>query len=250
VIRVSEIEAKSALTRSRIPSLDFCLNPYFGCGHGCRYCYADFMCRFRKRKERWGSFVDVKTNVPELLERQLRRRPPGRVSISTVTDPYQPVESKYRLTRRCLQTLLDYGRRISILTKSDLVLRDMDLLKQFEACEVGLTITTDNEKIKKLFEPNSPTIRRRIKALEKLKEQGIVTYAFIGPLLPANPAKLGEMIAPFADSLLVDRMNYRSKVVRIYRQNRLERFLEDDYFDAAAETFKKIFENKPVEVVW
>jgi len=250
VIRVSEIEVRSALTRSRIPSLDFCLNPYLGCGHGCLYCYADFMCRFRKRNDRWGSFVDAKVNVPELLEKELRRRPPGRVSISTVTDPYQPVERKYQLTRQCLQLLLDYGRRISILTKSDLVLRDLDLLRQFKNCRVGLTITTDDEKIKRLFEPASPTIRRRIKALEKLKEEGIVTYAFIGPLLPANPEKLGEMIAPFADSLLVDRMNYTSKVVKIYRQNRLERFLEDDYFEKSAEIFKKIFEGKQVDVVY
>jgi DNA repair photolyase len=208
------------------------------------------MCKFRKRKDKWGTFVDVKVNVPELLARELRRRPPGKVSISTVTDPYQPVERRYQITRQCLQLLLDYGRRISILTKSDLVLRDLDLLKQFKNCEVGLTITTDNERIKKLFEPASPTIRRRITALRKLKEAGIVTYAFIGPLLPANPEKLGEMIAPFADSVLVDRMNYRSKVVTIYRQNGLEAFLEDGYFENSAEVFKKIFEGKQVDVVY
>jgi DNA repair photolyase len=208
------------------------------------------MCKFLKRKDKWGTFVDVKTNLPELLERQLRGGPRGRVSISTVTDPYQPVERKYRLTRRCLQILLDHGRTISILTKSDLVLRDLDLLRQFASCEVGLTITTDNENIKKLFEPNSPSISRRIEALKKLKEVGIATYAFIGPLLPANPEKLGEMIAPFADSVLVDRMNYRSKVVKIYRQNGLEAFLEDGYFENSAEVFKKIFEGKEVTLVW
>jgi len=208
------------------------------------------MRRFRKRNDRWGTFVDAKVNVPQLLEKELRRRPPGKVSMSTVTDPYQPLEREYRLTRECLQILLNHGRTISILTKSDLVLRDLDLLKQFKNCEVGLTITTNDEKIKKLFEPGSPTIRRRIKALEKLKEEGISTYAFIGPLLPANPEKLGEMIAPFADSLLVDRMNYTSRVVKIYRQNRLERFLEDDYFEKSAEIFKKIFEAKQVDVIY
>lgn len=250
MIRVSEIEAKSALTRSRIPSLDFCLNPFLGCGHGCRYCYADFVLRFRKRKERWGAFVDVKVNVPELLERELRRVRPGKVSISTVTDPYQPLERKYRLTRRSLELLLEHERPISILTKSDLVTRDLDLLSQFEVCQVGLTITTDDEKIKKLFEPGSPTVARRVEALRRLKEAGIETYAFIGPLLPANPERLAEMLAPYADSLLVDRMNYRSKVLEVYRQNHMERFLEDDYFDAAAEILKKIFKGKEITVVW
>jgi len=113
-----------------------------------------------------------------------------------------------------------------------------------------LTITTDDEKIKRLFEPGSPSITRRIEALKKLKEAGVTTYAFIGPLLPANPERLGEMIAPSADSLLVDRMNYKSKVVKIYRQNRLERFLEDDYFEKSAEIFRKIFEGKQVDVIY
>jgi len=101
-MQIREIFSKTILTRTAIESFDYCINPYVGCGHGCRYCYASFMKRFTGHLEPWGDFVDVKVNAPDLLSRQLKRAKRGIVAHRTVTDPHQPTEKKYQLTRRCL----------------------------------------------------------------------------------------------------------------------------------------------------
>ena len=150
-LTIREIRAKSILTKSGIPGIDYCINPYVGCAHGCRYCYATFMKRYTGHTEAWGSFVDVKINAPEILQRQLKRAKRGRILISSVTDAYQPIESKYKLTRQCLEILLQSQLPVDILTKSPLVLRDMDLIKKFKDIEVGITITTHEEKIICIF---------------------------------------------------------------------------------------------------
>jgi len=154
-VKVQEILAKTILTKTAISGLDHCINPYVGCGHGCRYCYASFMKRFTGHREPWGEFIDVKVNAPQLLVKQLKRAKRGVVTLSTVTDPYQPVEKKYRLTRDCLRALLDCQFPINILTRSSLCLRDLDLFKQFDDIEVGFSITTDDEATMRMFEPLS-----------------------------------------------------------------------------------------------
>ncbi|MBM4136400.1 MAG: radical SAM protein, partial [Nitrospira sp.] len=155
---IREITVKSVLTKSGIPGADYCINPYIGCFHGCRYCYATFMKKYTNHEEPWGSFVDAKINAPEILRRQMKRAVNGTVIISSVTDAYQPVDGKYKLTRRCLEELLPYQFPVEILTKSPLVLRDMDIIKKFRDIEVGITITTDDERIRKIFEPNAPPV--------------------------------------------------------------------------------------------
>jgi DNA repair photolyase len=143
------------------------------------------MKRFTGHTEKWGEFVDVKINAPEILEKELTRHPKkGKVLLGSVTDAYQPIEKKYQLTKKLLEVLLRYNWRISILTKSDLVLRDIDLLRQFKECEVGLTITTLDEKARKVFEPRSSPSQQRVRVLETFHRTGIRTYCFIGPILP------------------------------------------------------------------
>ena len=227
---VQEILVKSALTRSRIPSVTYCLNPYLGCQHGCRYCYAEFMRKFTPHQEPWGQFVDAKINIAEVLVKEVRRTKKADVSISTVTDPYQPLEKKYGLTRACLKILLEHQFPISILTKSPLVLRDLDLLKCFPDCEVGLTITTNDDQIRQIFEPHAPAIHTRLEMLRRLKAAGIRTYAFIGPILPMNPQALASQLSGLVDWVLVDRMNYAAKTRVIYKQHDFGQFLEDSYF--------------------
>jgi DNA repair photolyase len=229
-MRVTEIRARSILTRTRIPGVDYCINAYTGCAHGCRYCYATFMKKFTGHDEPWGSFVDVKVNAVELLRKAMRRRHTGEVVLSSVTDPYQPLESRYRLTRGCLELLAQSSLRVSILTKSDLVVRDTDVLRRMDAVEVGFSISTDNEAVRRMFEPASPCIRARIDALGRLHEQGITTYVFIGPILPMDPGVLVEAVAPVADCVLIDRMNYAWKVRELYRAHHLEHALEPAYF--------------------
>ena len=148
---IREIFAKSVLSKSQI--YDYAINPYVGCSHSCRYCYAAFMRRFTGHKEKWGEFVDVKINVPELLAREIKRKQMGRVLVSGVCDPYQAVEKKYKLTRRCLEILLENQWPVTIQTKSSLVLRDIEILEKFKDIEIGFSITTTDEKIRKLFEP-------------------------------------------------------------------------------------------------
>jgi len=127
--------------------VDYAVNPYVGCQHGCAYCYAVFMKRFTAHKEEWGQFVDVRINAPQVLARQLRRAQPGSVTLGTVTDAYQPLERQYRLTRGCLQALASYERfATTVLTKGALVLRDLDVLQQMMDVEVGFTITTLDER--------------------------------------------------------------------------------------------------------
>ena len=182
-----EIFAKTVLTRTGIPGYDYCINPYVGCAHGCKYCYASFMKRFTGHPEPWGEFVDVKVNAPQVLKRQLKRAARGSVLVGTVTDPYQPAEKAHAITRGCLEALLERQFPTHLLTRSPLCLRDMDLFKQFEEIEVGLSITTDSEETKRLFEARSPSIQSRIDALAALHAAGIRNYAFIGPLLPSGP---------------------------------------------------------------
>jgi len=206
------------------------------------------MKRFTGHTEAWGSFVDVKVNSPEVLQRQLQRKARGRVMISSVTDAYQPIEAKYKLTRKCLEVLLQYQFPVDILTKSPLVLRDLDLIKEFKDIEVGVTVTTNDEKIRKVFEPKAPSITARINTLKKLHNNGINTYAFIGPVLPMNPEALLENINPHVDSIIIDRMNYTSKTLKIYKRMNLSKWLEDGFIENIIQRLENGFAGKPVSV--
>jgi DNA repair photolyase len=247
-LTIREIDVRTVLSKSGIPGVDYCINPYVGCFNGCRYCYATFMKRYTGHREAWGSFVDVKVNGPEVLHRQIRRAHKGTVMISSVTDPYQPMEENYRLTRRCLEILLQHQFPVHILTKSPLVLRDMDLIKQFNKIEVGVTVTTDDETIKRIFEPQAPSIDTRIHTLKTLCENGINTYAFIGPLLPMNPEALSERINPYVQSVLIDRMNYVSKTLMIYKRMNLKRWLDDSFLGEVIDRLRGGFAGKDVSI--
>jgi len=229
MLAVKEIESKSILNKSQI--FDYCVNPYTGCQVNCRYCYARlFMRRYSGHKEPWGEFVDVKINAPDVLRKQLKRAKRGTVWISSVCDPYQPLEAKYELTRRCLKELLENQFPVNIQTKSTLVLRDLDLLKDFKEIEVGFTITTNEENIARFFEPGAAPIAERLKALRKLHSSEIRTFAFIGPLLPGDPEKLVADLDGLVDRVFIDRMNYLNQTKAFYRQLKLEWATEDDFF--------------------
>ncbi|MFX1466670.1 MAG: radical SAM protein [Promethearchaeota archaeon] len=229
---IQEIIVKSALVKSRIYDVDYVINPYIGCTHGCKYCYARFMKRYTKHIEPWGEFVDIKTNIANLLSEELaRKKGKGLILLSSVTDPYQPVEEKYELTRKCLQRLLRYDRTISILTKSALVIRDIDLLSQFSECEVGFTITTYDDKIREVFEPKASPIEQRISALRELHDQGIATYVFLGPIIPIlTEQSLNQLFEVFSegivDRLLIDKLNIKAGNWPLIRDALKEHFPE------------------------
>ena len=247
-MKTREIFSRTILTKTGIPSFDYCINPYVGCGHGCRYCYASFMKRFTGHREPWGEFVDVKVNAPKVLRRQLKRAKPGTVLLSSVTDPYQPLEKTYRLTRGCLEALLEHDFSVDLLTRSSLCLRDLDLIRQFKKIDVGFSLGTQDERIKVLFEPRSPSLKSRVEALRALHRAGVKTYAFIGPMLPLDPKALVAQLDGAIDEVLIDRMNYANKVKAIYRRAGLESYLEEDYFRIFGEEMKERFEEKGVTV--
>jgi DNA repair photolyase len=201
MVEFKEIKAKTILTRCGIPGIDYVINPYIGCRFACKYCYASFMGRFvNKKVADWGEYVYAKVNAPQLLKKELPRKLKNRgagkeIFLSSVTDPYQGLEAKYQLTRQCLKILLDFGYRglVSILTKSDMVTRDIDIFRQLPHVSVGLTVTSTDDAISRYFEKYAPPVSKRLKALKILNQNGIKTYAFIGPLLPHFVAQKQEL---------------------------------------------------------
>jgi DNA repair photolyase len=212
---IREIQAKSILNRSRIPGIDYAVNPYLGCLHACVYCYARFMCRFTGHGEPWGTFCDVKTNAAERLAAEVFRSPRGLVSLSTVTDPYQAPEARYRLTRRLLGILADAEFPVSILTKSDRVADDLDVLRRFPEgkVDVGFTMNTLDESVRRHFEPGAPAVERRVEAMRRLHAEGIRTWVFVAPFLPVlSERSIQDLFAAVrgaADHVLVDALNIK-----------------------------------------
>jgi len=204
--KINHSEAKSIFITSGLPGSDWVINPYNGCLFGCMYCYAAQIARWKHPDEVWGTYVDVKTNAPELLkkeltalEKRLHTKNFGTVFFSSVTDPYLGLESKYHLTRECLEVLADFGYEgnISIQTKSPLVTQDIDVLKRLKDVTVGFTVTTLDDKVSRFLETKAPPVTARIEALRQLHAAGIATYAFIGPILPHftnDEAKITELL--------------------------------------------------------
>ena len=183
-IQVREVEAKTALNRSGLPELDYALNPYLGCLHGCRYCYAADMTP-GDSPETWGSMVAVRKNIVDVLKREVKSKRRGIVGISTITDPYQAIEGKYRLTERCVDILTYNGFRASIQTKSPLVLRDIDLFtKRKKLIDIGMSIATPHADVSKIIDRDSPVPSSRMRALGILAGSGIQTWMYLGPIIP------------------------------------------------------------------
>lgn len=214
MVNVGETTCKGILNKSGIKGIDYAINPYIGCTHGCVYCYAKFMTRWYHQGEKWGTFVDAKVNAVNRLKEEAPKKKMGTVLLSSVTDPYQPIEKKYKLTRGILETLSEHSFPVEILTKSSLVTRDLDILTKIDECEVGLTLTSFDDTIRKVFEPNASSTQERIETLEALNDVGVDTYAFLGPLLPYLSDKtledLMNALADKVDRVLVDRLNIKA----------------------------------------
>jgi DNA repair photolyase len=218
--RIAEKNCKTALSKSGL-SYDYTVNPYTGCLHACVYCYANFMRRFSGHmSDPWGSFVDVKVNLIDVLAKELPKRAGGSVWLSSVCDPYQQPEAKYQLTRKTIELLSKYPKfTISILTKNALVLRDLDLLKPIRnRVDVGFTITTFNDDAQRIFEPHASPIKERVEAARRLTDAGVSTWVFIAPMLPyVTEIDLEEGLRRSKDAgvkkLMSDRYNARGSVI-------------------------------------
>jgi len=181
---IGEVEAKQALSHSSLS--DYVVNPYLGCQHGCRYCYVQRYFRPRATPPvPWGFEVYARVNIPGLLRRETKRKAPGKVLLSSMTDAYQPLESRYRLTRAVLECLVEADFPVGILTKSDLVLRDLDLLTKHRESEVTFSISSLDKEVYRAFEPAATPPEKRIDALRNTLESGVKGGLFIAPHIPA-----------------------------------------------------------------
>jgi DNA repair photolyase len=211
---IDEMWCKTALSPSKLPGLDYSLNPYSGCAHACKYCYVPNVLHLDRKK--WGE-VKAKINIPMVLRKELKSKRKGTVGISTVTDAYQPAEKEYELTRKCLSLLLKKDFPINIQTKSDMVLRDMDLIKKFSMAAVGITITTLDEMGAKMLEPGAPSVKRRLQTVKKLADDGIYAYIFFGPVFPdIEKSEVERYVQTFidhgAEEIMIDSLHLKPGV--------------------------------------
>jgi len=209
-VKVCRIKTNGVMTASKTPLGGYSVNPYLGCPHACLYCYASFMKRFTGHTEEWGSFADVKDwpaiKAPEKYAGQ-------KVVIGTVTDGYNPLEEKYRRTRRVLEELRDSGAEIVICTKSDLVLRDLDLLREMNAktrVTVSWSVNTLDESFREDMDA-AVSIERRLSAMKKVYDAGIRTVCFVSPVFPGitDIEEIFERVKDQCDLIWLENLNLR-----------------------------------------
>lgn len=211
-MKVQQVTCKTALSASSLPGLEYSLNPYRGCQHSCAYCYVPNVLHMPR--ETYGSVVEVKDNIPVVLAKELPKKKPGVVGLSTVTDPYQPVESTYKLTRYCLEQLVLFDFPVCIQTKSSLVRRDFDLIRQLSSCEIMMSIGTMHDTERSILEPFASSIPERISVLKECAEHGIKSSVFFGPIYPSvheeDIRKILDVCKEHKVSyMLLDRLNLK-----------------------------------------
>lgn len=209
-MKVESRKVKSFIVKSNIPDVDYVINPYIGCQHGCIYCYAEFMIRFTGHKgDKWGTFLDVK-------DFDFNKIKPSKyggksILISSVTDPYIPLELKYKNTRKILQKLIGTKAHMIILTKSKHVIRDIDLFKKFENIEIGISICTLDKEIAKFLEPGASRPIERLNAIKELFDNGIKPYVFISPYFPGitNFREIIKESMDYTAYFMFENLNFR-----------------------------------------
>jgi DNA repair photolyase len=246
-MKIREVLCKTILSKSKLPGCDFVINPYIGCAHGCSWCYARFMRGYTGHEnEEWGSFVDVKINAPEVLlkdikrvrYKDIKRETWPAIFLSSVCDPYQPIEAKYRLTRKILEILSQLPFPVGILTQSKLVTRDIDLFKKFKEIEVGMSFISMDEKATRIFQPRAALPKERVRALKKLHDKGIKTYIHLGPILPyfTNLEEIFKATHKYINGAMGETLNTRGenwtslvKVLAEYYPELLSKFKKQQF---------------------
>lgn len=206
-MKCTEIKVKMALSKSGLEYVDYSLNPYTGCSHSCIYCYSPYVIK-RDPQEFWNNIM-VKVNLPLILQREVKQVR-GNIFIGSVTDPYQPCENDYAITRRSLEILIKNKIKFTILTKSNLIVRDLDLLNNYEHAEVGFTLNTMDEDLKSILEPRSPEPEKILDAISRVK---VKKYVMIAPLFSTIENELENMFDIFSqlgvNYVLMDKFRYR-----------------------------------------
>lgn len=228
-----EIVAKDYLTKSNLPASDYVINPYVGCPHGCKYCYASFMKRFTGHSEEWGTFIDIKRCSKPISKKRLEGKT---VFLASVTDCYNPYEEKYCITQSVLKQLLEAECRVSISTKSSLILRDMELLKQFKDLSVAISMNTLDESFRSDMD-NAGSIEERLNTLKTLHENGIHTVLFMSPIFPqiTDYKEIIEKSMLFVDEYWFENLNLRGEY-----KAKILKYISEKY-PQHRELYKRIF---------
>jgi DNA repair photolyase len=219
---INEREVKDFLTKTGVSAGDYVINPYVGCPHKCMYCYADYMQRFTGHAEPWGDFLDVKHCRKKINANKLAGK---KVVFCSVTDAYNPFEKKFRITRELLTQFINTGVKVEILTKSDLVLRDLDILRQIPDVTVGVSLNTLDDDIRKKLEPHAPPIWRRLEAIKTITGEGINTYIFLSPIFPGitDFREIIDKCRNYCKKFYFENLNlrgaYRPKVLQYIRED-------------------------------
>ena len=219
---LQEIKVKSVLAKSNLPAGDYSVNPYVGCTHACKYCYASFMKRFTNHPEPWGTFLDVKY-WPEIKNPE--KYAGKELFISSVTDPYNPQEETFQRTRALLEQLEGSGVKLSIQTKSDLVLRDIDLIEKFPEARVGFSINTLDEDFRADMD-QAVSIERRLAAMKKLHDAGIRTSCFMSPIFPGmtDVEAIMDRVKNQCNFIWLENLNLRGSYKRVILQYIREKY--------------------------
>lgn len=206
---IRDVDVKSVMTKSTLPVGGYSVNPYVGCPHACKYCYASFMKRFTGHTEPWGTFLDVKHWKPISNPHKYDGQ---RIVIGSVTDGYNPYEERFGRTREILKELQGADAEIMICTKSDLVLRDLDLLKTFKKVTVSWSVNTLDESFKEDMDCAS-SIEARLNAMKEVYDAGIRTVCFISPIFPGitDWKAIIERVKDFTDLIWLENLNLRGQ---------------------------------------
>lgn len=257
-----ERQCRSLLSPSGIPGMDYSINPYVGCSHACAYCYAHYMQRYSGHAEPWGTFVDAKVNAPQVLMRQLRRtRPAAALFMSSVTDPYQPLERRFRITRRILEILAPLPHSLAVHTKSSLIERDIPILGRFRDISVTFTIVTGDEKAARILEPGASPVGERLRVLAELARAGIEAGVFIAPIIPFVtelhlPSLLERLAAAGVRHIMLDDLHYLPRIkdrlfpaLRRYQSDLIARYqhIPQDYYQRIAHTVLEFCRRREID---
>ena len=243
-----EIQVKDYLTKCNLPASDYVINPYIGCTHGCKYCYASFMKRFTGHKEEWGTFIDIKRCDKKINTKKLENKT---IFLSSVTDCYNQLEEKYKITRRILKELINVNCNLNISTKSKLILRDIDLLKQMKNLTVSMSINTLDENFKNDMD-NASSIKERLSTLRTLHENGIYTVLFMSPIFPYIPnfKEIIEISKAYIDEYWFENLNlrgdYKTKIL-LYIQEKYPKLI-NEYNDIYMKGNKKYWNDLSKEI--
>lgn len=236
---IKEVITKEYLTKSNLPASDYVINPYIGCPHGCKYCYASFMKRFTGHTEEWGTFIDIKRSQKKMNLKKISKK---KIFLSSVTDCYNPLEEKYRLTRKILEQLAISDCYLSISTKSKLILRDIDLLKKIKNLTVSMSINTLDEDFRRDMD-NACTIEERLNTLKELHNNGIYTVLFMSPIFPfiTEWKEIIESSKDYIDEYWFENLNLRGQYKTYIMNYVKEKYPQyyDNYVDIYIKNNKK-----------